>query len=129
MGDEILSEPSRQTKLLPDTKMSETRRRVCFVILIFLVFTQTLFMTVPLPFLANEIVKTRKVRTIVAGILAGTYPMTGFLTSVITAFVPSKPGCKVIIWWTGVVLFISSIVFVIPISNNILFSVVVFLLR
>ena len=86
-------------------------------------------MTVPLPFLANEIVKTRKERTIVAGILAGTYPMTGFLTSVIVAFVPSKPGCKVIIWWTGVVLFISSIVFVIPMSNNILFSVVVFLLR
>ena len=130
MGDENLEEPSKHEQLLCETKISETRRRLCFVILIFLVFTQTLYMTVPLPFLASEIVETRKERPIVAGVLAGTYPLAGFLTSVIAASVPSKPGCKAVIWGSGLAwLFVSSIAFVIPIFNNNMFSVVVFLLR
>ena len=72
-------------------------------------------MTVPLPFLASEIVE----------------PLAGFLTSVIASSVPSKPrpGCKAVIWGGGLALFVSSIAFVIPIFNNNMFSVVVFLLR
>ena len=109
---------------MENAKMSE-KFNLCAVLLL-LVFTRSLYLTVPLPFLTPEIVNNRQERTLVAGFLAGVYPVAGFLTSVFTIFVTSKPTSRKLIWWSGFVLYLSSVIFVKPIPDDFLFNVAVF---
>ena len=127
MEDMIVEESDKPTA--PLTHLHRFKKPAIFGVLSLLILTMNLFFSLTLPFLTDEIVKNRKQRTIIGGILAGTLPLVGAITSLIAGYVASKTTVKKMVGWGGVSLFLSSIVFVIPMSNNVLFDVSVFISR
>ena len=109
--------------------MSKTRKLISMGLLFLLLLMHDIPFSVHLPFLSHEIVQLRGQEAFKAGILAGTLSLAAAITCITAAFVSGRMGAKNIIWWTGVTCFLSSIVFVIPMKNNILFGAAVFLSR
>ena len=129
MMDEISehAEPIKaRARFIPTLKVPKLFQ---FLVLWLLIFTLSLHITLPSPFLTYEIVKVRKENEITGGILAGVYPITSTFASFIPLFVPVRPSSKQVFCWSGIALFFSSIVFAIPISENFLFDAIVFISR
>ena len=118
-----------KTHRVAQPQMSKVRKMFRFAILWLLILVQNLYFSLPLPFLTHEIVETRNQGTVVGGILAGIFPLVTAASSLMAGFVASKTNAKTIILSCGVASFLSSIVFVIPMSNNVGFGVTVFISR
>ena len=110
-------------------QMSKVKKMFRFAVLWLFILVQNLYFSLVLPFLTHEIIETRKQGAILGGVLAGIFTLVGAATSMIAGFVASKTTFKKMAWWSGVALFLSSIVFVIPMSNNVMFDATVFVSR
>ena len=110
-------------------QISNIRKGVIFGVLCLLILTQNLYFSLPLPFLTHEIIKARKQKSIIGGILTGIFPLMGAVTSLVAGLVASKTTAKKMIFWTGVAYFLSSAIFLVPMSNNLLFDATVFIAR
>ena len=113
----------------PLTYLHRFKKPAIFGVLFLLILTMNLYLSLTLPFLTEEIVNNRKQRAILGGILAGTYPFVLAVTSLIAGSLASKTTGKKMVGWSGAALFLSSIVFVIPMSNNVFFGVLVVISR
>ena len=132
MEDMIIEESDKPLLGKPTTPLTYLHRfkkPAIFGVLFLLILTMNLYFSLTLPFLTEEIVNNRKQRAILGGILAGTYPFVLAVTSLIAGSVVSKTTRKKMVGWSGVALFLSSIVFVIPMSNNVFFDVLVVISR
>ncbi|XP_063675813.1 MFS-type transporter SLC18B1-like [Bolinopsis microptera] len=127
MEDMIIEESDKPTA--PLRYLQRFKKPAIFGVLSLLILTMNLYFSLTLPFLTDEIVKNRKQRAIIGGVLAGTLPFVGAVTSLIAGSVASKTTVKKMVGWSGVALFLSSIVFVIPMFNNVLFDISVLISR
>lgn len=127
MEDMIIEESDKPTA--PLRYLQRLKKPAIFGVLSLLILTMGLYFSLTLPFLTDEIVKNRKQGNIIGGVLAGTFPFVVAVTSLIAGSVASKTTAKKMVWWSAVALFLSSIVFVIPMSNNVLFDVSVLISR
>ncbi|XP_063677333.1 MFS-type transporter SLC18B1-like [Bolinopsis microptera] len=127
MEDKIIEESDKPTA--PLRYLQRLKKPAIFGVLSLLILTMNLYFSLTLPFLTDEIVKNRKQRAIIGGVLAGTLPFVGAVTSLIAGSVASKTTVKMMVGWSGVALFLTSIVFVIPMFNNALFDVSVVICR
>lgn len=124
-----------QALITPDPRpteryhMTNLKKGIKFGVLCLLILTQNLSFSLPLPFLTHEIIKTRKQKTIIGGILSGIFPLVGAVTSLVAGLVASKTTAKKTIFSSAVAFLLSSFVFLIPMSNNILFDGTVFVAR
>ena len=108
---------------------SKVRKVFTFGLLCLIILTQNLYFSFPIPFLTHEIVESRKQKTVVGGIVVGVFPLVGVVTSLIAGYLASRTTIKEMMWWSGVAYFLSSIVFIIPMSNDNVFDATVVIAR
>lgn len=120
--DEVEEMNEEDPRTTQDLLKSRIRKMFTFGVLCMTILTQNFYFSFPIPFLTHEIVETRKQGTVIGGVVVGVFHLVGAATSLVAGYFASKFTIKKMLWWSGVAYFLTSIVFVIPMSNDMVFD-------
>ena len=108
---------------------SKRKKVFTFLVLCLNILVGNLFFSVPVPFLTTEIVKSRNQPPLVGGILSGIFNFLAMIASVVAGPIAARTTVHRMMGYSAISYMLTSLVFLIPVPNNIVFDVIVALSR